>query len=192
VDRFLRAVQPAVWGYTLSNVFVMSRDAFLNTGKLLSHAAATEAQLLIKLSDVQLDATVLYVSHKWSSLIDPDASGGTYTQVSHSSTSCTCVAALCSKCHSAVQGHVLVLACSAACATCVLQSTSHCCCIASRKRCYCRATTESAKYIAGLSSTNKRTLTYASALLIPYVCLHVFTKTDNAFVYVINCRCALS
>jgi ABC-type molybdate transport system substrate-binding protein len=89
VDRFLRAVQPAVWGYTLSNVFVMSRDAFLSTGKLLSHAAATEAQLLIKLSDVQLDATVLYVSHKWSSLSDPDASGDTYTQVSHCSTNCT-------------------------------------------------------------------------------------------------------
>jgi hypothetical protein len=59
----------------------MSRDAFLGSGKLLSHSAATEAQLLVKLSDVQLDATVLYVSHKWSSLSDPDASGDTYTQV---------------------------------------------------------------------------------------------------------------
>jgi hypothetical protein len=117
VDRFLRAVQPAVWGYTLSNVFVMSRDAFLSTGKLLSHAAATKAQLLIKLSDVQLDATVLYVSHKWSSLSDPDASGDTYTQVALVTLHALDVEAL------LLQYHIDVV-----------QLASQCCCVAGCKR----------------------------------------------------------
>ena len=72
-----------MWGYTLENTYVMTREAFLSCGKLLTYKAAVDRNLLVKLSHVRLDSTVLYVSHGVmpGSATEPDVTGETYLQV---------------------------------------------------------------------------------------------------------------
>ncbi|CAM9404808.1 unnamed protein product [Ectocarpus fasciculatus] len=70
--RFVDTMQNAVWGFDPEQVFVLTKPAVLAQSYMPTFKEAQEHHLLEPMSSLPPAAKVLYVSHRWAGLGEPD------------------------------------------------------------------------------------------------------------------------